>query len=124
MRTCLEKISMDERHEELLRNEYNPDNEYNDSHQNALNINNGDDNRGKGTGSSGHGYWLPDCTGQIGVINYSNFDTDISFNAGNRSDNDARTQSLTRSLYNHTNEYSYSLIDTSANVAEGQYKIF
>ena len=124
MRTCLEKISMDERHEELLRNEYNPDNEYNASHQNALNINNGDDNRGKGTGSSGHGYWLPDCTGQIGVINYSNFDTDISFNAGNRSDNDARTQSLTRSLYNHTNEYSYSLIDTSANVAEGQYKIF
>lgn len=124
MRTCLEKISMDERHEELLRNEYNPDNEYSASHQNALNINNGDDNRGKGTGSSGHGYWLPDCTGQIGVINYSNFDTDISFNAGNRSDNDARTQSLTRSLYNHTNEYSYSLIDTSANVAEGQYKIF
>lgn len=124
MRSCLEIVSMDERHRELVRNEYNPDNVYSASHPNALNIDNGDDNRGKGTGSSGHSHWLPDCTGQLGIINYSNFDTDVSFHAGNRADNDARTKALARSLYNADNPYSANLIDTSANVAEGQYKTY
>lgn len=123
MRTCLEKVSMDERHEEIVRNEYNSDNEYNATHQNALNIDNGDDKRGKGTGSAGHSHWLPDCSGQLGIINYSNFDTDISYHAGNRDDNDARTKAMARSLYNKDNEYSANIIDTSQNVAEGQYKI-
>lgn len=124
MRSCLEIVSMEERHRELLKNEYNPNNEYTNSHPDALNIDNGDDKRGKGTGSSGHSHWLPDCSGQLGVINYSNFDTDVSFHAGNRSDNDARTQSMTRSLYSKEKEYSLALVDTSANVAEGQYKTY
>ena len=124
MRSCLEIVSMDESHEELLKNEYNPDNEYTRSHPNALNIDNGDDKRGKGTGSSGHSHWLPDCTGQLGIINYSNFDTDVSFHAGNRADNDARQTALSRSMYNKDNEYSASLVDTSMNVAEGQYKTY
>lgn len=124
MRSCLEIVSMDERHRELVRNEYNPDNEYNRLHPDALNIDNGDDKRGKGTGSSGHSHWLPDCTGQLGVINYSNFDTDVSFHAGNHADNEARNQSLARSLYNRVKEYSANLIDTSMNVAEGQYKTY
>lgn len=123
MRTCLEKVSMDERHEEIVRNEYNSDNEYSASHQNALNIDNGDDKRGKGTGSAGHSHWLPDCSGQLGIINYSNFDTDVSYHAGNRDDNDARTKAMARSLYNKDNEYSANIIDTSQNVAEGQYKM-
>ena len=58
------------------------------------------------------------------VINYSNFDTDVSFHAGNRADNDARTTALARSMYNKDNEYSASLVDTSMNVAEGQYKTY
>ena len=124
MRSCLEIVSMDERHEELVRNEYNPDNEYNASHPDALNIDNGDDKRGKGTGSSGHSHWLPDCTGQLGIINYSNFDTDVSYHAGNRADNDARTTALARSMYNADTQYSTELIDTSMNVAEGQYKTY
>lgn len=124
MRSCLEIVSMDERHEELVRNEYNPDNAYTRSHPDALNIDNGDDKRGKGTGSSGHSHWLPDCSGQLGVINYSNFDTYISFHAGNRADNDARNTAITRSLYHQDREYSASLIDTSMNVAEGQYKTY
>lgn len=124
MRSCLEKVSMDERHEELVRNEYNSDNAYDAKHPNARNIDEGDDNRGKGTGSSGHSHWLPDCTGTLGIINYSNFDTDVSFHAGNRDDNDARNKSLTRSLYNADSPYSANLIDTSQNVAEGQYKTY
>lgn len=124
MRSCLEIVSMDERHEELIRNEYNPDNYYDRMHPDALNIDNGDDKRGKGTGSSGHSHWLPDCSGQLGIINYSNFDTNVAFHAGNRADNDARMQSMTRSLYNQDKEYSANLIDTSMNVAEGQYKTY
>ena len=86
MRSCLEIVSMDERHEELLKNEYNPDNEYTRSHPDALNIDNGDDKRGKGTGSSGHSHWLPDCTGQWNY-HYFNFDTDV-YHAVTRADND------------------------------------
>lgn len=123
MRSCLEKVSMDERHEEIVRNEYNSDNEYSASHQNALNIDNGDDQRGKGTGSAGHSHWLPDCSGQLGIINYSNFDTDCFIPRSNRDDNDARTKALARSLYNADTQYSANLIDTSQNVAEGQYKM-
>lgn len=124
MRSCLEIVSMDERHRELLKNEYNPDNEYSDKHPNARNINEGDDSRGKGTGSSGHGHWLPDCTGELGIINYSNFDTDVHDNAGNRADNDARNIALTRSKYNRDAQYSADLVDTSMNVDEGQYKTY
>ena len=119
MVSCLESTSMDERHEETARNEYNSENEYSASHDNALNIDNGNDSRGKGTGSSGHSHWLPDCSGEIGIINYSNFDTDVSYNAGNDDDNDARTTALARSLYSNENEYGN--VDTSANVQEGQY---
>lgn len=124
MRSCLEKVSMEERHEETVRNEYNRDNEYNANHDNARNIDYGDDNRGKGTGSSGHSHWLPDCTGTLGVINYSNFDTDVSYHAGNKTDNNTRTTALARSLYNADNQYSAEIIDTSQNVAEGQYKTY
>lgn len=123
MRSCLEIVSMDERHEELVRNNYNPDNEYTAMHPDALNIDSGDGKHGKGTGSSGHGHWLPDCTGQLGMINYSNFDTDVAHHAGNIDDNDARMKSLARSKYNSDNIYSAALVDTSMNVAEGQYKM-
>lgn len=122
MRTCLEVLSMDERHVEIVRNEYNRDNIYDANHPNALNIDHGNDKRGKGTGSSGHSHWLPDCSGTIGVINYSNFDTDIASNAGNIDDNNARLTAMSRSLYHPDNQYSADIIDTSMNVAEGQYK--
>lgn len=121
MQSCLESTSLDERHEELTRNEYNSENEYNASHDNALNIDNGDDSRGKGTGSSGHSHWIPDCSGEIGIINYSNFDSDISSHAGNDTDNDTRNTALARSLYHNENAYSANLVDTSQNVGEGQY---
>lgn len=111
---------MDARHEQMVRSDYNRENQYNESHPDALATG---DAQGKGTGSSGHGHWLPDCNSAPNVFRYDNFDTDISFHAGNDTDNAARNEMLARSMYNQENIYDASAIDTSANVAEGQYVV-
>lgn len=122
MRTCLEKVSMDERHRELVKSDYTRDNEYSATHKDALADG---DEKGKGTGNPGHGYWLPDCNGELNVINYSNFDTALSFNPGNATDRLTRETALNRSLYNGTtNVYSADIVDTSMNVAEGQFRTY
>lgn len=118
MISCLEKVSMEERHEEITRNDYNINNPYSSLHKNALA---GDDTKGKGTGHPGHGFWLPDCSGVLGAINYSNFDTHISSEAGNVDDRRARTTALVRSLYSADNQYSAQAITTNKNVMDGQY---
>lgn len=120
MQSCIEKRSMEERHNEEVRSTYNRTNQYSELHPDA--IANGDA-QGKGTQSSGHGFWLPNCNGQIGMINYTNFDTDISYGAGNNADNAARNTAMTRSLYTPVTPYSANMIDTSANIAEGQFSL-
>lgn len=124
MRTCLEIRSMDARHEMEVRSDYQRTNQYNASHPDALATG---DWQGKGTGHPGHSHWLPDCTLPTGLFNYSNFDTAYESHAGNgdertpNTDNWARLQMMTRSLYSSVNQYSENIIDTSANVEEGQY---
>lgn len=120
MQSCLEIRSMDERHEELVRNDYNRDNQYSATHPDALADG---DSRGKGTNHGGHTHWLPNCNGTLGVFNYSNFDTAPSSGAGNNADNEARNTAMARSLYNPDYQYSARLVDTSANVLEGQYQV-
>lgn len=120
MISCLEKRSIEERHEEIVRNDYNANDPYSVTHKNALA---GDDKQGKGTGHQGHTFWLPNCNGQINTFNYSNFDTSLQSNAGNSDDRKARNTALTRSLYNAENCYSVQSINTSNNVMEGQYVI-
>lgn len=120
MQSCLEQISMDERHEEIVRNDYNIDNKYSATHPDAIADG---DSRGKGTSHGGHGFWLPNCSGSLGTFNYSNFDTAPSSGAGNNTDNEARNTAMTRSLYNPEYQYSAKLVDTSANVLEGQYRV-
>lgn len=120
--SCLEKVSMTTRHEQMVRSYYTRENEYSITHPNALGGPDADE-KGKGTGHGGHGHWLPNCNGQLGVFNYSNFDTDVSFGAGNKMDNEKRKESLARSLYNAENPYSAKIVDTTANVREGQYVI-
>ncbi|CCZ11846.1 unknown [Prevotella sp. CAG:1092] len=119
MKTCLEQRSMEERHKEQVRSDYNRENQYNVTHPDALA--NGDA-QGKGTGFGGHSFWLPNCSGSLNMINYSNFDTGISSGAGNNTDNEMRNKALARSLYNQENVYSAKLVDTSENVREGQYQ--
>lgn len=120
MRTCLEVISMDERHEEIVRNDYNKDNQYGVNHPDALATG---DAQGKGTGHKGHSHWLPNCSGSLGVFNFSNFDTNINSGAGNNADNAAREAAMVRSLYNPDKPYSARVIDTTANLREGQYRV-
>lgn len=118
MRSCLEIYSMDERHIEEVRSDYQRSNQYSGTHPDALATG---DAQGKGTGHGGHSHWLPNCTSQIGVFNYSNFDTAIASGAGNDADNAARLESMTRSLYSINNPYGD--IDTTMNVLEGQFVV-
>lgn len=117
IQSCLEYVSMDARHEQEARSDYQRDNQYSALHPDAL----ASSGNGKGTGHGGHSHWLPNCRGSIGVFNLSNFDTAISSGAGNDCDNIARNKSLARSLYNTNNVYSQLLVDTSRNVREGQF---
>ena len=120
MQACLEIRSIDERHKQMARSDYNSENRYSGNHPDALATG---DKRGKGTGRSGGSeFWLPSCE-NIGAFNYSNFDTDPNSGAGNCDDNEARRVAMARSKYSPENPYSASLIDTSANVAEGQYQV-
>lgn len=119
--SCLEKRSIEERHEEIVRSDYNRENQYNAAHPDALATG---DEQGKGTGHGGHTHSLPNCNGSIGMIDYSNFDTAIASKAGNKDDNNARNTALARSLYNNENVYSALSVDTSANLREGQYRVF
>jgi len=120
MRSCLEIYSMDARHVMETRSDYTRVNQYSETHPDALATG---DRQGKGTGHAGHGHWLPHCTSQIGVFDYSNFDTAITSHAGNDMDNEARNIALTRSLYGPTNAYNQgaNAVDTSMNVLEGQF---
>ena len=94
IQSCLEYVSMDARHEQEARSDYQRDNQYSALHPDAL----ASSGNGKGTGHGGHSHWLPNCRGSIGVFNLSNFDTSISSGAGNDCDNIARNKSLARSL--------------------------
>lgn len=136
MRSYLEIESMDARHVMEVRSDYQRTNKYSETHPDALAPDySGGQGRvhttldgktytaGKGTGHGGHGHWLPHASSQIGVFDYSNFDTAVTSNAGNELDNAARNQALTRSLYSALNPYGVgpNAIDTSLNVLEGQF---
>ena len=71
MQSCLEKRGIEERSVEIVRSDYNIENQYGPSHPDALS--NGDVN-GKGTGHGGHTHYLPDCNKPTSTIDYSNFD--------------------------------------------------
>lgn len=120
MQSCLEKRGIEERHIEIVRSDYTRDNQYSGTHPDALATG---DWQGKGTGHGGHTFWLPNCNGQMGVFNYSNFDTSPDSKAGNDADNEARKIAMARSVYNSDYQYTAALVDTIANVREGQYQI-
>lgn len=120
MQTCLEIVGIPTRHTQMARSYYTRELPYSGTHENALATG---DRKGKGTGHGGHTHWLPNCKGQLGVFNYTNFDTAVASGAGNDIDNKMREESLARSMYNAENPYSAKLVDTTANVREGQYQV-
>lgn len=112
--TCLEQRSDEARDNHLVRSDYNIEDQYSESHKDALADG---DSRGKGTGSTGHGDSQPDCTKPVNVFDYSNFDTNISSNAGNNADNKARTGAMVKSKYTPVQPYG----DVKIGSHEGQY---
>lgn len=122
--SCLEKRGIEEREQELVRNDYQRDSdEYSATHNDALS--NGDP-LGKGTGHGGHTHYLPDCNGPKNMINYSNFDT---FNGGGqydiegRNDVGGRRKAMASSLYNPENEYGSTSVSSEINRIAGQYYV-
>ena len=120
--TCLEKQGINARHEQVVRSDYNIENEYSATHKDAVSDG---DAQGKGTLHGGHTHWLPNCDGVANnMINYSNFDT---ANGGGKLDIDGyqgrpgRKEQVTRSLYSSENAYGANSVDTTANVNDGQY---
>lgn len=114
---CLERISIEERHEQEAKSDYQRDNQYSALHEDAK----ASSGNGKGVGGS-HSHWLPNCSGTIGVFNYTNFKTQVSDGAGCDCDIKMRERSLGRSLYSADNAYSALSVDTSKNVSEGQFQ--
>jgi hypothetical protein len=121
--TCLEKRGIEERGEELRRSHYTINDQYGPTHPDAMSDG---DPQGKGTGHGGHNAWLPDCTKPTGMIDYSNFDTENGggeFDIKGRNGIGGRDESLSRSMYNKNQPYGASLVKTTENVLQGQYRV-
>lgn len=122
MQSCLEKRGIEERSVEIVRSDYNIENQYGPSHPDALS--NGDVN-GKGTGHGGHTHYLPDCNKPTSTIDYSNFDTLKGgglYDIEGRNDVGGRKKAINSSLYNHERQYSANLVNTEINLRQGQYQ--
>lgn len=119
--TCLELRGIDERNEEIVRNDYTKENPYGPTHPDA--VSNGDI-QGKGTGHGGHTAWLPDCTKGTTTINYSNFDTEHGgglYDIKGRNGIGGREKAMASSLYNKENPYGANLVKTDESIRQGQY---
>jgi hypothetical protein len=121
MQSALEKRSIEERNNEIVRSDYNYTDQYSVTHKNAQSDGDG---KGKGTNSGGHTHFLPNADGNKYTINYSNFDTE---NGGNkydiegRNDIGGRKKALASSLYNKDYQYGAHLINTDENQRQGQF---
>ena len=116
----LESEAIDKRHELEVISDYQKDtNEYSEQHQDALS--NGDP-QGKGTGVS-MGYSVPGQTTNKG-INYANIATNSGgglYDIEGRNGIGGRRYLETINMYNAENSYGVDSVDTSKNVAEGQF---
>ena len=116
----LESEAIDKRHELEVISDYQKNtNEYSEQHQDALS--NGDP-QGKGTGVS-MGYSVPGQTTNKG-INYSNIATNSGgglYDIEGRNGIGGRMYLETINMYNAEKSYGIDSVDTSKNVAEGQF---
>lgn len=123
MQSCLEKRGIDERNTEIVRSDYNKNDQYSSTHSDALSTG---DAQGKGTGHGGHTHFLPDCNKNSTTIDYSNFDTSNGggcYDINGKDGIGGRDWSMAVSMYNKETPYSASLVETDQNVSEGQYQV-
>ena len=119
--SCLEIVSMKARHEQIGRSDYNAENAYSAQHPDAIA---GDDEQGKGTQSGGMRHWLPDCSSYNGTSQFRYDDFDTGTTAGNKTDRKSRQDTWGRSKYSAETPYSATMVDTAANVREGQVVVY
>ena len=119
--SCLEIVSMNARHEQIVRSDYTAEDVYSAQHPDAIA---GDDEQGKGTQSGGMRHWLPDCSSYNGTSQFRYDDFDTGTTAGNKTDRESRKTALVRSKYSDENPYSATMVDTAANVREGQVVVY
>ena len=123
--SCLEIHGIEERNEEIVRNDYSINDQYSAAHKDALSDG---DSKGKGSGHGGHGDWSPTCSDNKtkNYINYSNFDTSYESNIGDCYDINGRNGiggrlfAMTRSKYSPEYQYGPDLVNTEENRNEGQ----
>ena len=123
--TCLESHGITERNNEIVRNDYNFEENYTSTHKDALSDG---DSKGKGSGHGGHTDWLPSCSDENtkNMIDYRNFDTSPDSKIGDcydingRNGIGGRLAAMTKSLYNYQNPYGAHLINTEQNQNDGQ----
>lgn len=123
MQSCLEKRGIEQRAIEIVRSDYNENDQYNANHSDA--ISNGDA-LGKGTQHGGHSHYLPDCNKPTSMINYSNFDTTNGgglYDVEGRNDVGGRRKAMAQSLYNQDHQYSANLVNTEENLKQGQFQL-
>jgi hypothetical protein len=133
----LENIAIQERTEELIHSsfDYNEENQYNASHKDALADG---DKKGKGTGDSLSALSIPGTKGTHATSTKMGIAVNTDTSAGNLYDTDGTKgvqgafqgdagrkylMSGSLNLYTPNNEYGVNSIDTSANVAAGQYTV-
>lgn len=123
MQSCLEKRGIEERNAEIVRSDYNIEDQYSATHKDAVSDG---DAQGKGTNHGGHAHFLPDCNKPNSMIDYSNFDTTNgggAYDIEGRNDIGGRKKNVAFNLYSAENQYGANLVNTELNVNQGQYQM-
>lgn len=123
MQSCLEKKGIEKREENIVRSDYNIEDQYSASHKDAISDG---DALGKGTNHGGHSHWIPDCSKPSSMIDYSNFDTTNGggvYDIEGRNGVGGRNYLKTISMYNENYQYGSHLINTEENLNQGQYQM-
>lgn len=121
----LEKKGFEQRQVELVRSDYNKNDGYSATHEDALS-NPADETKalGKGTGNGGHLHSVPNYDLPSTLMNYSNLDTTAgggAYDIHGRNGEGGRNRLLKINIYNKDNAYGHNSVDTSENIADGQY---
>lgn len=127
MQTRLESKAIEKRRELLVSNDYDKNDAYSATHEDALSHPESTDKPlGKGTGNGGHTHSVPNGLLSSTSYNYSNIDTNGgggSYDIHGRNGIGGRKFLETINLYNIENRYGAHLIDTSLNRIDGQITI-
>lgn len=123
----LEIKGREERNKEIIRSDYNKNDFYSESHEDALsNPSDTDKPLGKGTGDGGHQAYVPDLNKPSTGYNYSSLNTSEgggSYDIYGKDGKSGRERLTKINIYNKSNSYGPNSIDTSLNIEEGQYSL-